>query len=120
MNMKSIPDQDEMCQLGNRSRTTMTVRRILQGSIFAAGSLVLLVPQFARADELDRYNFGPNGSTPGVLTPTAVGLHLTATNITADAGLALDLTSPATAGDDAVSADDFQYPEHDTGGGVHE
>ena len=65
---------------------------ILSASIFAA----ILLPRVLRADVLDQYNFGPNGTTPGVLTPTTVGLHLTATNITADAGLAFDLSSPAT------------------------
>lgn len=65
---------------------------ILSVSIFAA----LVAPRVSLADVLDQYNFGPNGTTPGVLTPTTVGLHLTATNITADAGLVLDLTSPAT------------------------
>ncbi|MEO7319940.1 MAG: hypothetical protein ABIZ56_13200, partial [Chthoniobacteraceae bacterium] len=64
---------------------------ILSASIFAA----LLMPRASLADILDQYTFGPNGSTPGVLTPTLVGANLSATSISPDAGLVLDLTSPA-------------------------
>ncbi len=64
--------------------------------ILIASILAVLLLHVSHADVLDQYNFGPDGTTPGVLTPTAVGLYLTASSITADAGLLLDLTNPAT------------------------
>ena len=67
-------------------------RIILAGSIVSA----IAITTEGRADILDKYTFGPDGSTPGILTPTTVAPNVTATAITADAGLALDLTSPVT------------------------
>ena len=61
-----------------------------------ATSCLLSVPCLSHADVLGQYNFGPNGVGPGVLSPATTGLHLTTSNITGDAGLVLDLTSPAT------------------------
>ena len=81
----------KMTRLPSQARFSRALP-ILCGSIFAA----FLLPRVSLADVLDQYNFGPNGTGPGVLTPTTVGLHLTATNITNDAGLVLDLTNPAT------------------------
>lgn len=81
----------KMARLPSQARFSRALP-ILCGSIFAA----FLAPRVSLADVLDQYNFGPNGTTPGVLTPTTVGLHLTATSITADPGLLLDLSNPAT------------------------
>jgi autotransporter-associated beta strand protein len=72
----------------------MWKRRILRGSILGALA-AFAFPRSTLADILDQYTFGPDGSTPGVLTPTTVGLNLSATSISADPGLALDLTNPA-------------------------
>jgi fibronectin-binding autotransporter adhesin len=69
-------------------------RRILPGSILGACA-AFAFPQNTFADILDQYTFGPDGTTPGVLSPTTVGLNLSATSISADSGLLLDLTSPA-------------------------
>ena len=67
--------------------------RVLQGTLFAAAAVVLLAPRLVRADELGRYNFGLTVPT-ATLAPTAVGANLSASSITADAGLVLDLSSP--------------------------
>jgi fibronectin-binding autotransporter adhesin len=69
-------------------------RRILQGSILAALA-AFAFPRSTLADILDQYTFGPDGTTPGVLSPTTVGLNLSVTSISADPGLVLDLTNPA-------------------------
>jgi fibronectin-binding autotransporter adhesin len=73
------------------------LRSILRSAILAGGAASLwLAPTASLADQLTTYTFGPDGSNPGVLTPTTVAPNVTATNITADPGLVLDLTSPAT------------------------
>jgi autotransporter-associated beta strand protein len=68
-------------------------RRILQSSILGALA-AFAFPRSTLADILDQYTFGPDGTTPGVLSPTTVGLNLSATSISADPGLLLDLTNP--------------------------
>lgn len=72
-------------------------RKFLAASIFATGIVPILSLGQLHADQLTTYTFGPNGSTPGTLVPTTVAPNLTATSISADAGLLLDLTNPATA-----------------------
>ena len=62
----------------------------------ACASALLAAPPATFADILAQYTFGPDGTTPGVLTPTLTGANLSATSITADPGMVLDLTNPAT------------------------
>ena len=61
-----------------------------------AALAVCLTPGSSFAAVLVQYTFGPDGSTPGLLTPTSVGPNLTATSISNDPGLTLDLSNPAT------------------------
>jgi fibronectin-binding autotransporter adhesin len=81
--------------LNHHLSTRKWKRRILQSSILGALA-AFAFPRSTLADILDQYTFGPDGTTPGVLTPTTVGLNLSATQITADPGVTLDLSSPAT------------------------
>lgn len=78
----------------NLTPTTKLTNTILRASIVGA-FVALAMPRDAFGDILDQYTFGdsvPNAT----LAPTSVGANLTATLISADSGLALDLTSPAT------------------------
>lgn len=63
-------------------------KNILRTSILAAcGVAAFLAPRLSFADILSQYTFGPDGSTPGVLTPTTAGANVSPTSITADPGL---------------------------------
>src|SRR5262245_36285177 len=75
-------------------RSFVTVRRILRGSILAA--CILGAVSTAHGVILTQYNFGPDFTNPGVLTPTTVDPLVSATQISADPGVVLDLSSPAT------------------------
>jgi fibronectin-binding autotransporter adhesin len=77
------------CQFPRRHRA-----HVLSASILAACAIFSI--STAHAVILDQYTFGPNGSTPGVLSPSTVDPNALASDIFADPGLALDLTSPAT------------------------
>jgi autotransporter-associated beta strand protein len=68
-------------------------RRVLQDSILAVTALSFSHSGFA--DILGQYTFGPDGSTPGILSPTTIGSNLSVSSISADSGLTLDLTNPA-------------------------
>src|SRR5688500_8036514 len=71
--------------------------KVLRRSIVIACVLAgCAAPRASFADILAQYTFGPDGTTPGVLTPTRTGANLSATSITADPGMLLDLTNPAT------------------------
>jgi autotransporter-associated beta strand protein len=72
-------------------------RRVRSALLILVGAVLATVGQRnALADILTQYTFGPDGTTPGVLTPAMVDGNVTATPIEADAGLVLDLTNPAT------------------------
>jgi len=73
-----------------------SVRRIISALSLPGIVIAFLVPRIVSADILAQYTFGPDGTTPGILTPATVDGNATATSIQADAGLVLDLTSPAT------------------------
>ena len=72
-----------------------SVRRIISALSLPGIVITFLVPRIVSADILAQYTFGPDGTTPGILTPATVDGNATATSIQADAGLVLDLTSPA-------------------------
>lgn len=59
--------------------------------ILVASAVVLLAPVVASADVLDAFSFGT--TPPSILTPTTVGAGVSASSITADAGLTLDVSS---------------------------
>ncbi len=76
------------------SRRLPTTGLILKASIFAALATFAL-PRLSYADVLGGYNFGASVASP-TLNPTTVGSNVSATPVSADSGLALDLSSPAT------------------------
>lgn len=90
--MKYKPESDATI---GRSDTAMRRKKILRAGIFVAGACAAsLIPRLTFADILDQYTFGPDGSTPGILTPATADVNLTAAAIEADSGLVLDLTNP--------------------------
>lgn len=76
----------------DKNRNSQRSSRILQASILAI-SAVLLAQAPAGAEVISGFNFGPNGTTPSILTPTTVGLNVVISPITADAGATLDISS---------------------------
>jgi autotransporter-associated beta strand protein len=90
----TIPD-DSAPTLG---RAQVGKRKGLLRFAAAAFSVFILLASSwqSRADVLSQYTFGPNGSTPGILSPTSVFPGVTASDISADPGLLLDLSNPAT------------------------
>src|SRR5204863_1428802 len=69
------------------------MRHPLPTILAASAAALLCSTNSAKGAILDSYTFGADGTTPSVLTPSAVDLNVTASSITAGAGMIFDLSN---------------------------
>lgn len=73
-----------------QNRTLISPHRF----ILATSVIALVTTLAAQADVLDAFNFGPGPTS--ILTPTTIGAGVSASSISADAGVTLDLANGQT------------------------